>query len=277
MSIHIDVAGAQIAGSRKRQEDFFAIHKDVALHGEVKGILALLCDGMGGHVKGDIASKLACEAFYGCFIDYIGLDLKDRLGASLVAANEAIRAAAEENPEHEGMGTTLIAVVVHKNLLHWISVGDSPLWLKRKKELRRLNADHSMAPVLDKLVEIGEITMDEAKADKGRSQLRSALTGNEFNLVDITDEPLTLALGDDIVLASDGIRSLETDEINRLLRKGRSRTTQQRALALLEKVSRKNQLPQDNATVVIIKCGSEPPRIATKFKQVASKFRLIFS
>ncbi|MCY4346507.1 MAG: protein phosphatase 2C domain-containing protein [Aestuariivita sp.] len=273
MIIHVDVAGGQIVGSRDHQEDFFVIHRDVVLDDKKKGILAILCDGMGGHSKGEIASKLACETFYDRFINYAELDLRDRLHFSLVSANDAIQAAVKENPEYSKMGTTLVALVIYRNLLHWISVGDSPLWLKRKRKLRRLNADHSMAPVLDKLAEIGEITAEEAISDKGRNQLRSALTGSKVGLINISNDPLTLASGDEIVLASDGLKSLETDEISHLLSMSRSRSAEIQTLALLEEVSRKNQNSQDNTTVVILKCDSKARKSASKLMTVTSKIR----
>lgn len=275
MSTSVTSAGAQIVGSRDHQEDCFVIHRDVAINDGTKGILAIVCDGMGGHVKGDVASKLGCESFYTEFVEKIDFDLNDRLVASLGAANDAIGAAIREQPEQEGMGTTLVAVVVRENTLHWVSVGDSPLWLRRGRILKRLNADHSMAPVLDKLAEIGEITMDEAKVDKSRTRLRSALTGGKIDHVDIPEESLILQSGDQVVLASDGVESLQADELLRLLRGGGFGEPEKQAQALLKKVSQKNLASQDNATVVILKYAAETPGLATKLKRMGSRLRLI--
>ena len=85
-------------------------------------------------------------------------------------------------------------------VVEWVSVGDSPLMLFRRGEIALLNEDHSLAPELDRLAEIGSITEDEAKRDPRRHMLRSAITGDEIELVDVSRNPLRIETGDFIIL-----------------------------------------------------------------------------
>lgn len=257
MALVVVSAGDQIDGKRDYQEDFYSISDEVVLSGGVHCTLAVLCDGMGGHVAGQIASRLACEAFHESFTSSTNPDLKERLHSSLNAANESIKTDSLNNPEREGMGTTLVATVIIDNLLHWISVGDSPLWLRRNDNLTRLNADHSLGPILDKLAEVGEITAEQAKNDSRRNQLRSVLIGQEIEHIDLPDESIVLRKDDDVVLASDGIETLSQEELTRQLCLDIFRNQRERILSLLEHVMKKDLPGQDNATVIILHCESE--------------------
>ena len=119
----------------------------------------------------------------------------------------------QEQPEREGMGCTLCGVSLTEAGIEWISVGDSPMWLARNGKLQRLNADHSMAPILAKQVELGELTEEEAKRHPQRNALRSAVIGDKMQHVDASKRPMKFRKGDRLVLASDGLETLSVDEI----------------------------------------------------------------
>ena len=121
----------------------------------------LLADGMGGHVSGNPASSTIIRTFAETYPGTEG-PIPDRLHTCLNAANDALAAAIVENPALKGIGSTVVAVVISPHGLDWISVGDLPLWLFREGELRRLNADHSMASVLADLVAVGRTTEDRS-------------------------------------------------------------------------------------------------------------------
>ena len=258
-SLVIYSAGAQIDGQRDYQEDTFSIHEQVALSEDVHCTLAVLCDGMGGHAGGQVASLLACQAFYTAFAESSVPALPERLRAALDAANEAIGVDAEQNPERTGMGTTLVAAVIMDHLLHWISVGDSPLWLRSEKDLIRLNADHSLAPVLDKLAEMGEITPEQAARDRRRNQLRSALVGAGIEHVDLPEQSVVLAAGNDVVLASDGVETLSVEELAGQLVENRAGAQAERVHTILEQVALRQEPGQDNATLIIMHCEAAAP------------------
>ena len=144
-------AGGQLLGAREAQEDELGFIDGSTLDPDGQHPVAIVADGMGGHAGGEMASRLAVRAF----IDAYGLEgaPAGRLRAALDAANRAIDDAIRENLSLDGMGATLVAAAVTADGLEWISVGDSPLYLYRRGRLKRLNEDHSMAPVIEALRE----------------------------------------------------------------------------------------------------------------------------
>ncbi len=182
----------------------------------------------------------------------------DPLTAALDAANAAIGATAAADPKLDGMGTTLVATILTPDTLEWISVGDSPLYLFRGGEIALLNEDHSLAPALDQLARDGHITPEAALTDPRRHMLRSALTGEPLDLIDRCRRPLALFPDDIIILASDGLQSLDNDEIARIITTERDTPVDHLADALIRAVEARRIPHQDNATVIVIKKTSRP-------------------
>ena len=243
-------ADRQIRGSRARQEDsarFVPLCSDP----DGSNLLMVLADGMGGHRGGAEASRRAVEAVCDTFPkSRCGIGIAARLRKSLDAANAAISQHVASHAGYLGMGCTLVAAVVTDHAVHWISVGDSPLWhlCANGNRLNRLNADHSMRPVLTNLARLGRITAQEAR-ESAAHMLRSAVTGEKLSLVDEDETPVQLAIGDRIVLASDGLETLQEPEILRLC-SGR-RTPEATVSDLLHAVEERARLLQDNATVMV--------------------------
>ena len=94
------------------------------------------------------------------------------------------------------MGCTLIGAAFGPEGLDWISVGDSPLYLVRKGKIVRLNEDHSLAPEIDRMAEMGRMSEEQAKAHPRRHVLRSALIGAEIDLIDWSKAPVALEVGE---------------------------------------------------------------------------------
>lgn len=226
--------------------------------------LAVLGDGMGGHVGGAVASSTACAAYIRAFADsFIAADpeLMQRMVAALEASNVALADRAEAEPAYHGMGTTLVAAYFcpHElgSGLSWVSVGDSLLFLWRRGDLARLNEDHSLAPELDKLAAAGAISRRDAESDPRRHFLRSALTGSDIEMIDVTPRPLPLAEGDVIIVASDGLHTLDEAEIARLVAEFRSDGAARIAQALIDTVVGYGLPHQDNTTVIVTVMGSD--------------------
>ena len=264
------LAGGQITGTRRSQEDNFRILAFRERDGAGCDLLLAVADGMGGHRGGARASEAAVTAFAGRFTTAAG-GLKARLRSALEAANAAVGAAAEDR-RLAGMGCTLVACAVAGDDWRWISVGDSVLWLLGDDGLRRLNADHSMRPVLDGLVELGRMTREELAADPSAHQLRSALTGEEMTLIDEGDPPRGLRAGDRIVLASDGLETLAADEVAQACPAEASASD---AVAeLLRRVEAAGRSSQDNATAVVYR-HARPGTIRRRFAELESPTRPI--
>ena len=139
------------------------------------------------------------------------------------------------------MGSTLVAAVVSSEGLNWISVGDSPVWLFREGELERLNADHSMKSELDELVAEGRMTEEEAKQDPRRNMLNLAVMGAPIprKMRDVPKQPVAVKKGDLVVLASDGLLTLDKPEIARILQEKRDEPLKHSVEELIKKVKEK--------------------------------------
>ena len=252
-------AAQQIPGRREYQEDDYGLIEPGDPDADGSEVL-LISDGMGGHVSGDTASRTVVKTFVELYHDTDG-PIPDRLRACLNAANDALAEAIKENPELEGMGSTVVAAVVSQHGLDWISVGDSPLWLFRDGKLRRLNADHSMAPVLANLVAVGRMTEEEAATDPKRHALRSAVMGDEIHLIDVSSQPVAIRESDRLLLASDGLMTLEDGEIAHILQNMPDATLSEVAEALIQAVEEVGHPNQDNTTVLLYTpetdCGME--------------------
>lgn len=255
-----DYASRACKGSRSYQEDTALVWPaadgtGAATSGEaggVRDVVAVLADGMGGHAGGALASRMACESFIKVCTETDGSN-RDRLVAGLEAANAAIADAVAANPLLDGMGSTLVGVVFGADGAEWVSVGDSPLLLYRRGEIALLNEDHSLAPELDRMAAEGHMTADEARRDPRRHMLRSAVTGDDIDLVDLSRKPLRIEPGDYIIIASDGLQTLDTSEVERIVAAYSADGAQGVANALIRAVEAIRDPHQDNTTVIAVR------------------------
>lgn len=245
----LDYAGAQIAGKRAYQEDAYAFR---ATEGKDDSLICLLADGMGGHAAGDVAANISIDAF-GNAIEWQSRPLHDQFVRALDQANRAIQRTAKNEPDKAGMGCTFVAVELAHGRCNWISIGDSPLFHISGNEIKRINADHSMARQLDAAAARGEITREEAKNSSSRSILLSALTGDPISRVDQSKAARMLKKDDWIILASDGLETLEPEEILSLVRQNTGSSASEMCKVLLNAVEACNKPSQDNATVLAVR------------------------
>lgn len=218
----------------------------------VRALVAVLADGMGGHIGGALASRTVCEHFVAAYAKETGAEPERLLGA-LRAANDAITAKVAANPMLSGMGSTVIGATFEGRHVHWVSVGDSPLLLYRRGEIALLNEDHSLAPELDALAAAGKITPAEARSDPRRHMLRSAVTGDDLEMIDLPPRPLELDAGDYVILASDGLQTLEPGEIERVVAAYAGDGAEAVASALIRAVEAIRDPYQDNTTVIAVR------------------------
>lgn len=227
------------------------------------GLVAILADGMGGHAGGALASKAVCESFIRTWVDGVAAcagefgaaapDMPAHMMTALTAGNDRIAAIVQGDPALSGMGSTLIGAIFATTGLQWISVGDSPLYLYRREEIALLNEDHSLAPALDKLAAEGRISAEQAKNDPRRHMLRSAITGEDLDLIDISRNPLSLQSGDYVILASDGIHTLDESELVRVISGYAVDGPRAVAEAIIRAIENARDPYQDNATVVVVR------------------------
>lgn len=277
--IERDFAGSQIPGARPYQEDSqgFASLRDDA-EGNVEILLTVLADGMGGENAGDFASKSVVQNFVDSCYDFECQQgeetVPEMLHSAMLAANDGLAIEIEKDPALEGMGCTLLATVVVDDLLYWLSVGDSPLYLYRDGELAQINEDHSMMPVLQQLVEEGKIHPNELKDHPDRNILREAITGDEIELVDSPPAGFSLKPGDIIIVASDGIQTLSEEVILAKLKRHSALTADAITRKLLTAVKRARRPRQDNTSINVIRI-TDPDNDVSFCEEDMGKTRLI--
>lgn len=221
--------------------------------GELKGTV-LICDGMGGHRDGKLASRLATEAFlekiktvkpgfinkdmieYVQDIDEDIADLKDDAGNPLMA------------------GTTLAAVHIENDELYWVSVGDSRIYILRKAEFIQVTEDHTYELALKENIDAGEITEQFFKEEIDKSDaLISFLGAGELPIISSNETAFRLQTGDRIVIMSDGLyKNLDDQRIKTVI----CDNDPANALSLLDFESAKNahkkQKYRDNLTIALL-------------------------
>lgn len=168
--------------------------------------LLALADGMGGHAAGEVASQLVIAALAHLDDDEPGGDLLGKLEAAVRAGNSAIAAQVEMEPDLEGMGTTLTAILFDGNRLGLVHIGDSRGYLLRDGELTQITKDDTFVQTL---VDEGRITAEEAHSHPQRSLIMRALTGHE---VEPTLTMREVRAGDRYLLCSDGLSDPVSDE-----------------------------------------------------------------
>lgn len=160
--------------------------------------LLMVADGMGGHVAGEVASRIAVETA----VEIVGTP-----GMRIVGANHAILQYVADRPEVAGMGTTLTLVELGEDGVgRFAHVGDSRAYLLRDGTLRQLTEDHT---VVAEYVSTGKLSREEALTHPQRSMLTRALGLTQSLLVDEFEEPL--GDGDRLLLCSDGVNAMLDD------------------------------------------------------------------
>ncbi len=250
-------SNAQHIGKRSNQQDAFGF-SSLAEDGLPRedGFVAVLADGMGGMELGGQASRLAVAAFLKSQeTGSADESTPARLLRALQEANRVVHEKACEAGVPEDMGTTLAALAVRSDGIHWISVGDSAVFLHRDSKLIELNLPHTYSEVLDAQVVRAEISPEEAAAHPERESLTSYLGGASLGEVDRSLIPLKVLPGDQLLLASDGLfKSLSLDRIEAILDESGSG---QACEALVRAVLEREEADQDNLTVLSVEIAAE--------------------
>jgi serine/threonine protein phosphatase PrpC len=176
---------------------------------KTKGRLVVVADGMGGHEGGGLASGIAVDVIRATYMGSASAEPEVALTDALEAAHQAVRSFAREHPEYSGMGTTCTAAVLRNGDLFYGHVGDSRLYLLRDSQITRLTRDHT---VIEQMVERGLLGAEEAKTHSQRHVLTAAMGVDDSMSVDFPHAPIALLPGDILLLCTDGLYDLVSDE-----------------------------------------------------------------
>jgi serine/threonine protein phosphatase PrpC len=248
----IDVAGLSDVGCQRENNEDSYLYWEPADDAEFqrKGRLAIIADGMGGHEGGQEASRLAVETVREVYDQIVREDPQAALVESFAAAHSRIQEFAEEHPAFHGMGTTCTALVVRGRELYFAHVGDSRLYLVRGASIRRLTRDHSY---VSRLVESGIVRAEDAEKHPQRHILTAALGAGRDVAVDGAEPGVILRPGDDLLLCTDGLWSVVTEEE---LESAVSANPPAECCAALVTLARERGGP-DNITLQILRVGPD--------------------
>jgi PPM family protein phosphatase len=198
MKVHHS-ARTDVGKTRDHNEDSYGIGEGPQV--EQVGAVLVICDGMGGHAAGEVASRIGVETILTRYYEDDDEDRPVALERAFEEANAQIYAKG-----HGSMGTTGVAALLHHDALHIANVGDSRAYLLRDGSLRQVSRDHSF--VSDQ-VAAGLITAEQARLSPHRNVITRALGYQPDVTVDLFRLPLQI--GDVVLLCSDGLHGLVSD------------------------------------------------------------------
>lgn len=235
-------------GKRDYQQDSFG-HTPVL---DKKGILAILADGMGGLSDGEkVSQNLIIECLnYGATMT----ESDNTLELMLNIANQTINRQLGADGLRKS-GSTIVSVLIANGHLHWLSVGDSRIYLFRNRYLSQVTRDHDlfqqwMPEILD-----GTRSLEKSQEDMEGRKLTSFIGMGDIRYVDRSLSPISLVPGDRILLMSDGIYGMVPDAVmENILRNADD--VQDAANQIAACVAQVNSPYQDNYTLMIL--GYDP-------------------
>ena len=227
------------------------------------GEVFVVCDGMGGHVGGAIASKTAVDCILQYFEGSPSSNPIIALEKSISFANMQIYAKAMHDVSLKGMGTTCTVLLNKGDNIYIAHVGDSRIYLNTDNKLYRLTKDHSF---VQSLVDAGQLEDSEMEKHPRKNELTRALGISQDVDVEIAENPISSKNGDTFLMCSDGLCGLVNDAtIANTMRTTADGQTVNDLIELAE-----NAGGNDNISVTIINVV-ESPHKTTKFKDQANR------
>jgi protein phosphatase len=237
---------------RSSNEDCYCTRGDIGLY--------LVADGMGGHVAGEVASRVAVDAIQAFIEETAGADKNrtwpfpfdpaisfdaNRIKAAFRMANRRLASTITESEDLRGMATTASALLAGTGSACVAHVGDSRVYVLRDGRLSQITHDHSW---VEEQVRAGTMSPTAARQHPWRNVVTRALSGGEDPEVDVTE--LDLLAGERFLLCSDGLFSVVADaEITRILADG-SRSLAEACRLLIDAANRAGG--PDNITAVVL-------------------------
>ena len=229
---------------RKQNQDAYQIEQL-----DRGGLLCVVCDGMGGAKSGNIASSLAVDVF----VQEIkrswkpGMDqerINQMLTSAVKLANFTVFDQAQQFEEFDGMGTTLVAVLITGKQATIVNVGDSRAYCVDKDGIRQLTTDHSLVQMM---ISRGELTPEQARRYPGKNLITRAIGTESLVTCDIFHRKLER--GDSLILCTDGLSNL-VDEQEILFEVAHGLEKQQCCQRLLD-IAKRRGAP-DNVTSILV-------------------------
>ena len=243
-----DLGHCSAIGTREEQQDAFILLEN----GDC--VLAAVCDGMGGLREGKRAANTAVMTLEKLYRTKPWEQTMDEFYMIAVdILDESVFGLRQTSANRQPSGTTIVSASVCKNLLHWLSVGDSRRYIVRNQEIVCATTDHNYMLYLSNSIKAGEISLEEYHKEREKGDALVSYIGmGGIELVDYSRAPFELQEHDVLILTSDGLyRCVSDEEINSMVHRGRN--AQEIADQLVALAEKKSVYEQDNTTVIVIK------------------------
>lgn len=235
---------------REKNEDSFLVNDELGLY--------VVADGMGGHIAGDVASRMAVEEVESCIrarFEKVAPDARtpdtylEALRDAFQLANRAIYSYSRRGPFPVILGTTAVAALTVGDQLYIAHVGDSRLYLYRRAQGKRLTKDHSQ---VQELIDFGHLTEDEAENHALSNVITRSLGGEPHVEVDLSRH--TLEAGDVVLLCTDGLRRVLSETEIESVVMDESRSATDICKTLVDRTLAGGA--PDNVTVILLRGGA---------------------
>ena len=218
---------SRIGLKRSNNEDAIGIY-------EVDGgLLAIVCDGLGGNNAGEIASGLCVEVIYNSFRDSGEQDYLKRIKDSIEAANKRIKEESSKQDMYDGMATTAEILFIKEKTAYWGHVGDSRIYNLKNGKLKQLTKDHSL---IQKLIDDGYLTLNQAETHPNKNIIMRALGDSDSVEIDLSKLKLVPSDSYKFLVCTDGVTNvINNDELEKLLGNKDSGNIAENLTSLIEK------------------------------------------
>lgn len=190
---------SDVGQMRENNEDSWAVDADAGLY--------LVADGMGGHARGEVASRMAADIITEEMRKSGRKRGKHELVASLCRANNVVYAKSLSEPDHQGMGTTVVAALMLEGRVALAHVGDSRAYLYRKGDLKQITRDHTL---VQQQIDEGKLRIEDADRVFYKNVLTRAV-GTQAEL-EVESQLLRVRDDDVLLLCTDGLTAMLNDE-----------------------------------------------------------------
>lgn len=264
---HVPVAADTNAGmTGKNNEDNFLVSAyKISEENSARVLCAVLCDGVGGHQAGEIASEIGVNTITNVVADSNGQQFPEVLKTAIIRASEEVVFSAkmsigdDDDDNRAGMGSTASVAILVGNRLYTATVGDSRIYLIRRGTIRQLSKDHTW---IQDALEIGLITEEQVPGHPNNHVIRRYLGSSGVPEVDLrlylheedTDESAEanqgtrLQIGDIVLACSDGLSDLVSDEEIRQVIEDLSENLNEAVTKLIDLANERGG--HDNITIV---------------------------
>jgi len=193
---------SEIGLKRLDNEDSFGVYE------LDEGLLAVVCDGLGGNKAGEVASQLTVDTIKEVFTRLNDIDYLERIKLAISEANHLVLEKASKEASLNGMATTVEVLFLNEDTAYWGHIGDSRIYYLKNNKLKQMTKDHSL---IQKLVDEGFLTLKEAENHPNKNIIMRALGDNHSIEIDLSKQKLNSKDEYRFFICTDGVTAVVPD------------------------------------------------------------------